>query len=67
MKETSNIAAFVKYQREKQKLTQEQLADMTGVGLHFLRDLEQGRSKLRLDKVNLVISNLAKRNLKSSF
>ncbi len=56
MKETSNIAAFVKYQREKQKLTQEQLADMTGVGLHFLRDLEQGRSKLRLDKVNDVLS-----------
>lgn len=56
MKTISNIAAFVKYHREKEKLTQEQLADMTGLGLHFIRDLEQGRSKLRLDKVNDVLS-----------
>lgn len=56
MNKISNIAAFVKYQREKQKLTQEQLADMVGVGIHFIRDLEQGRSKLRLDKVNQVFS-----------
>jgi y4mF family transcriptional regulator len=56
MKSISNIAAFVKYQREKQKLTQEQLAEMTGLGIHFIRDLEQGRSKLRLDKVNSVLS-----------
>lgn len=56
MKPISNIAAFVKYHREKQKLTQEQLAEMTGLGIHFIRDLEQGRSKLRLDKVNEVLS-----------
>lgn len=56
MKTISNIAAFVKYHREKQKLTQEQLAEMTGLGIHFIRDLEQGRSKLRLDKVNEVLS-----------
>ncbi|MHB8260094.1 MAG: helix-turn-helix transcriptional regulator [Bacteroidia bacterium] len=55
MKQISNIAAFVKYNREKQKLTQGQLANMTGVGIHFLRDLEQGRSALRLDKVNQVL------------
>ncbi len=56
MSDLSNIAAFVKYHREKQKITQEQLSEMTGVGLHFIRDLEQGRSKLRLDKVNQVLS-----------
>jgi y4mF family transcriptional regulator len=56
MKAISNIAAFVKYHREKQKITQEQLAEMTGLGIHFIRDLEQGRSKLRLDKVNEVLS-----------
>ena len=55
MKPISNIAAFVKYYREKQKLTQEQLADIAGVGIHFIRDLEQGRSALRLDKVNTVL------------
>ncbi|MFY9307716.1 MAG: helix-turn-helix domain-containing protein [Bacteroidia bacterium] len=56
MKEISNIAAFVKYNRDKHKLTQEELAETTGVGIHFIRDLEQGRSKLRLDKVNQVLS-----------
>ena len=55
MKKISNIAAFVKYNREKLKLTQVQLADMAGVGIHFIRNLEQGRSALRLDKVNQVL------------
>lgn len=55
MKPISNIAAFIKYNREKQKFTQEQLAEMSGVGIHFIRDLEQGRSALRLDKVNQVL------------
>jgi len=55
MKKISNIAAFVKYHREKQKLTQEQLADMAGIGIHFIRDLEQGLSALRLDKVNRIL------------
>ena len=56
MDKISTIAAFVKYHREKQQLTQEQLAEMTGLGIHFIRDLEQGRSKLRLDKVNEILS-----------
>jgi y4mF family transcriptional regulator len=61
MKQISNIAAFVKYNREKQKLTQEQLADLAGVGIHFIRDLEQGRSALRLDKVNQVLKMFGQR------
>ena len=55
MKKTSNIAAFVKYNREKLNFTQQNLADLAGVGIHFIRDLEQGRSALRLDKVNQVL------------
>jgi y4mF family transcriptional regulator len=55
MNEISNIAAFIKYSREKLNLTQEELADRAGVGIHFIRDLEQGRSALRLDKVNHVL------------
>jgi y4mF family transcriptional regulator len=55
VKTISNIAAFVKYSREKLNLTQEQLADMANVGLHFIRNLEQGRSALRVDKVNEVL------------
>ena len=55
MKQVSNIAAFVKYNREKLNLTQEQLADRAGVGIHFIRNLEQGLSSLKLDKVNEVL------------
>lgn len=48
----NNIAAFVKYNRKKLQLTQEQLATMSGLGIHFIRNLEQGSLKLSLDKVN---------------
>ena len=56
MKTLSNIAAFVKYHREKLNFTQDQLAEIAGVGIHFIRDLEQDRSALKLDKVNQVLS-----------
>lgn len=55
-KELSHIAAFVKYQREQAKLTQEDLAKKAGVGIRFIRDLEQGKETLRIDKVNQVLS-----------
>ena len=55
MKKANNIAAFVKYNREKLNFTQQKLADLAGVGIHFIRDLEQSRSSLRLDKVNQVL------------
>lgn len=53
---TSSLAAFVKYNREKLRLTQEILAEKTGVGIHFIRDIEQGKSSLRLDKVDKVVA-----------
>jgi len=56
MKELSPIAAFVKERREKRKLTQPELAAKAGVGLRFIRDLEQGKATLRLDKVNQVLA-----------
>lgn len=49
------ISSFVKYNRDKLRLTQEELAAKAGVGLRFIRDLEQGKETLRLDKVNQVI------------
>lgn len=51
-----HISAFVKYYREQAKLTQEQLAKKSGVGLRFIRELEQGKETLRLDKINQVLS-----------
>lgn len=43
---------FVKEKRNTVKLTQPKLAEKAGVGLRFLRELEQGKETLRLDKVN---------------
>ena len=49
------IAAFVKAKRKNLGLTQIILAQKAGVGLRFVRDLEQEKSTLRLDKVNQVL------------
>lgn len=50
------IAAFVKEMRKKFNLTQVDLADKSGVGLRFVRELEQGKQTLRMDKINQVLS-----------
>lgn len=50
------IADFIKGRRKRVKLTQEQLAMRAGVGLRFIRELERGKSTVRLDKVNHVLS-----------
>jgi y4mF family transcriptional regulator len=50
-----NISIFVRQQRKMLKLTQITLALKSGVGLRFIRDLEQGKKTLRLDKVNQVL------------
>lgn len=46
------IANYVKENRKKLGLTQEEFAMRAGLGLRFVRDLEQGKKTLRLDKVN---------------
>jgi y4mF family transcriptional regulator len=51
----NHIANFVKYNRTKANMTQAELAQRAGVGLRFIRDLEQGKETLRLDKVNQVL------------
>jgi len=50
-----DLARFVKEKRKAVKLTQPELAEMAGVGLRFVRELEQGKQRLRLDKVNQVM------------
>jgi y4mF family transcriptional regulator len=56
MKENLNsISIFVKTKRKQNKLTQPELALKAGVGLRFVRDLEQGKNTLRMDKVNDVL------------
>ena len=50
-----SLSAFLKERRRLAKLTQQELSEKAGVGLRFVRDLEQGKQTLRLDKVNQVL------------
>ncbi|MCF8415611.1 MAG: type II toxin-antitoxin system Y4mF family antitoxin [Crocinitomicaceae bacterium] len=50
-----NIAEFVKERRKEVGLTQEEFAERTGVALTVIRKIEQGKSNLNMDKVNLVL------------
>ena len=50
------LIKFVKARRKVSKLTQSDLAKKAGVGLRFIRDLEQGKTNLRMDKVNQVLA-----------
>ena len=50
------ISTFVKERRKMFNLTQVDLAEKSGVGRRFVRELEQGKPTLRLDKVNQVLA-----------
>lgn len=53
---TEPLIIFMKERRRAMGLTQKDLADRAGVGLRFVRELEQGKTSLRLDKVNQVLA-----------
>ena len=52
----TNLAKFIKAKRKEFGLTQVDLSLKSGVGLRFVREMEQGKETLRLDKVNLVLA-----------
>lgn len=49
------LPEFVKQMRKEAGLTQIELSEKSGVGLRFIRELEQGKPTLRMDKVNNVL------------
>ena len=51
----NHLSITVKMLRKQYNLTQEELSLKSGVGLRFVRDLEQGKETLRLDKVNQLL------------
>ncbi len=48
----NRIAEFIKTNRRAAGLTQEEFALRSGLGLRFVRELEQGKETVRMDKVN---------------
>ena len=57
------LSDFLKNKRKQLNLTQQQLAGKAGVGLRFIRDLEQGKTTLRMDKVNQVLKLLDRKSV----
>ena len=52
----NTIAEFIKQKRKEAGLTQEEFAIRSGLGLRFVRELEQGIETVRMDKVNQALS-----------
>ncbi len=50
------IAEFIKEQRKAEGMTQEEFAMRSGLGLRFVRELEQGKETCRMDKVNAALA-----------
>ena len=50
------ISKFLKDERKKAGLTQEEFAMRSGLGLRFVRDLEQGKETCRMDKINQALN-----------
>lgn len=56
----SAIGNYIKEERKKAGLTQEEFAIRSGLGLRFVRELEQGKETVRLDKVNQALAMFGK-------
>lgn len=54
--EQTTLAKYVKEMRKRYSLTQVELSEKSGVGLRLVRELEQGKQTLRLDKVNQILN-----------
>jgi len=52
----NKIAEFIKKNRRAAGLTQEEFAIRSGLGLRFVRELEQGKETVRMDKVNVALA-----------
>ena len=51
----NKLSQFVKNKRKTLGLTQKNLSFKGGLGLRFVRDLEQGKQSLQMDKVNQIL------------
>ena len=54
--EQTTLSKYVKAMRKQCNLTQVELSEKSGVGLRLVRELEQGKQTLRLDKVNQILN-----------
>ena len=56
----NKIGNYIKEERKKAGLTQEEFAMRSGLGLRFVRELEQGKETVSMDKVNQALAMVGK-------
>jgi y4mF family transcriptional regulator len=50
------LSQYLKQKRKENNLTQEELSQKAGVGLRLVREIEQGKTSMRMDKVNQILA-----------
>ena len=60
MIDMNKIGNYIKEERKKAGLTQEEFAMRSGLGLRFVRELEQGKETVSMDKVNQALAMFGK-------
>ena len=60
MIDMNKIGNYIKEERKKAGLTQEEFAMRSGLGLRFVRELEQGKETVRMDKVTQALAMFGK-------
>jgi y4mF family transcriptional regulator len=50
------LAKIIKEKRKAKGLTQQDLALKSGLGLRLVREIEQGKTSMRMDKVNQLLA-----------
>ena len=60
MIDMNKIGNYIKEERKKAGLTQEEFAMRSGLGLRFVRELEQGKETVRMDKVKQALAMFGK-------
>lgn len=52
----TRLATVVKEKRKAHKMTQQDLSQKSGLGLRLIREIEQGKTTMRMDKVNQLLA-----------
>ena len=55
LKKTMDLGEYIRSKRKLHNLTQVELAERSGVGIRFVRELERGKATTQMDKVNQVL------------
>jgi HTH-type transcriptional regulator / antitoxin HipB len=54
----TDLASTVQQRRKELRLTQEDLADLSGCSSRFVRSVEAGKTSIRLDKLDAILAAL---------